>query len=48
MSFVDNSRDLILAEIKKDFGFRSIFQGDHWLVSHFTNNSGSNFSFLKE
>jgi hypothetical protein len=34
--------------IKKDFGLRSILQDNHGRVSHFTHNSSSNFSFLKE
>jgi len=38
----------IFCEIKKDFGLRSILQDNHGRVSHFTHNSSSNFSFLKE
>lgn len=45
---VDEACYFIFCEIKKDFGLRSILQDNHGRVSHFTHNSSSNFSFLKE
>jgi hypothetical protein len=45
---VDDACYPIFREIKKDFGLRSILQDNHGRVSHFTHNSNSNFSFLKE
>ena len=48
VGLVDNACNLILPEIKKGLGFRSVFQFNDGFISDLTNDSSSNFSFPKE